>query len=133
MRKLLTCLLIMMLSTALANRLPVYTEKMTTITPNAAQPAFIVELKSNRTTGYSWFLETYDPTYLEVLDHRYVPSKSMVAGAGSVERWMFRLTDEALAVQHPIFVTLAYAYKRPWEKDMEPKRVIFQVMVRGSS
>jgi predicted secreted protein len=113
---------------ALADKLPIYTEKMTTITPSTAQPAFIVELKSNRTTGYSWFLETYDPAYLDILDHRYVPSKSMVAGAGSVERWTFRLTEEALTVQHPIFVTLAYAYKRPWEKDVEPKRVIFQVV-----
>jgi predicted secreted protein len=105
--------------------LPTYNEKTTTINQNAREPAFVIELKSNRTTGYSWTLEAYDPTDIELLAHQYVPPKEMIAGAAGTERWTFQLTKKGLSSSNPL--SLTFLYKRPWEAGKNGRTQTFVV------
>lgn len=111
-----------------ADPTPIYTEANTTITQNSNQPTFIIQLKSNRTTGYSWSLENYDEQAIQLLQHRYLPPTQMIAGAAGIEKWTFRLTKDAFAT--PKTFSIALVYKRPWEKDGDSRRVVFHVTVQ---
>jgi inhibitor of cysteine peptidase len=79
------------------------------------QPGGTVEisLEGNPTTGYSWFVVTpADPKILLVSDIKYTQNKAparMVGVGGS-----FTLTAKGLAKGK---TTLAFEYKRPWEKN----------------
>lgn len=49
-----------------------------------------IELKSNRTTGYSWALaEPVDRGKLRLIEHTYAHPRGAPAGAGGVEFWKF--------------------------------------------
>ena len=109
--------------------LPTYNEKITTITQSVGEPTFMIELKSNRTTGYSWVLEAYDPTFIQLIKHQYLPPTTMIVGAAGVERWTFQLTKEAFASSHPLLISLVY--KRPWEAKKPLKTVTFEVVTEG--
>lgn len=108
-----------------AGTLPVYTETERTIKQGADQPLFVIQLKSNPTTGYSWFLEPYDHKFIQLVEHWYVPSKKTLAGAGGTEQWQFQLTKEAFTAPHTLFIKLSY--RRPWETQPASKSVVFEI------
>jgi predicted secreted protein len=115
----------MSMTAVFANNLPVYTEANQTIRQEVNQPGFIIQLKSNPTTGYSWLLQTYDPKLIKLVQHRYVPPKQMLVGAGGVEQWEFQLTDAAFIAPQPIFIKLIY--RRPWEDQSASKSAVFEI------
>ncbi|HLB58345.1 MAG TPA: protease inhibitor I42 family protein, partial [Gammaproteobacteria bacterium] len=49
----------------------VYTEDKPAIVLTSTQPEFVIKLKSNATTGYSWFLRKYDPHFVRPVKHVY--------------------------------------------------------------
>jgi inhibitor of cysteine peptidase len=84
------------------------------------QPGGTVEisLDGNPTTGYSWFIvKPADPKILVVSEIKYTQNpapRGMVGVGGS-----FKLTGKALAKGK---TTLAFEYKRPWEKNTPAAR-----------
>ena len=48
-----------------SNTPPIYTEDKPVIMVTAKQPEFMIKLKSNATTGFSWFLRSYDATIVQ--------------------------------------------------------------------
>ena len=74
---------------------------------------YTIQLKSNPTTGYSWFITYYDHKLLTLRDHKYVPPKSDLVGAPGYEVWEFVATPEALKA--PCVTTIKMVYARPWE------------------
>ena len=77
------------------------------------RPYFTLQLNSNPTTGYSWFVVSYPRNLLKVVKHQYVPSTSKLIGAGGTEIWVFQALPAALAAPTVIKVIMMYA--RPWE------------------
>lgn len=110
-----------------SKNLPLYTNTNQLITVNASQPEFMIQLKSNPTTGYSWFLTFYNANYIKLIKHQYVHPDTKLVGAGGVEEWTFRLTDRAFVI--PRKLRLQFIYVRPWETKTVTKTTVFHVIV----
>jgi predicted secreted protein len=72
---------------------------------------FVIEAKTNPSTGYNWYPAGPIPSCLELLSTDYrssVSEGSHVVGAPSILRLRFKALRECV-------VRLEYVYKRPWE------------------
>ncbi|OGT22759.1 MAG: hypothetical protein A3C55_06110 [Gammaproteobacteria bacterium RIFCSPHIGHO2_02_FULL_42_13] len=87
-------------------------EKAMKLPPIEHMQNYTVKLSSNATTGYAWFIKSYDSNLLVLQSHRYVAPKTLRVGAGGYEIWVFAPTH-ALKAPHVIPVTFVYA--RSWE------------------
>ncbi|MCA0933631.1 protease inhibitor I42 family protein [Lutimonas saemankumensis] len=77
---------------------------------------FEIKLKSNRTTGYSWFLERgLKNSILDSVSVQYVIPENAATGAGGTEIWSFRARSKGEA-------RLLFIYKRAWEKEGDQMR-----------
>ena len=86
------------------------------VTVSADSKTIEIRLVSNKTTGYSWFLEHYNASLLKPISYRYiVPSVSMV-GAPGVSVWTFQVLPHAL----PIHDRITWVSIRPSEKLTSP-------------
>ena len=89
------------------------------------QTTFMLKLKSNPTTGYSYFLLHYDSNIITPVSRTYhAPEKSM-PGAGGYEEWEFKAKPEAFTVPRATVITLVYA--KPWEVQ-NPTSVNFKII-----
>lgn len=92
------------------------------------KPTFSISLAANRTTGYSWFVQRYNPHLLEPLKQEYLQPKKGLIGAGGQSVFTFKALPQAFKVQH--LMTITFVYARPWEmkaaKTMEYKVVTQQ-------
>jgi predicted secreted protein len=82
-----------------------------------------VYLKSNATTGYSWFLA--DDSYAERLtavDRKYVAPTTKLMGASGYEVWTFKAKNNSPLV--PAITKINFAYARPWEANPAKNLVI---------
>jgi inhibitor of cysteine peptidase len=83
----------------------------------------IVNLESNRSTGYSWSLAKAPALVLISLGQPVYQSDRSLPGAGGLESWRFRAS---VAGEQ----TLTLTYRRPWEKDIAPARAVeFRIKV----
>lgn len=112
-------------ATAETERLPVFSDPSQPIILSSSQPAFMIQLPSNRTTGYSWFLTFYDAKYIKLTKHRYIAPNSTLLGAGGLEEWTFQRVNPALIAPNQLI--LQFIYVRPWEKKAAEKTRIFYV------
>jgi predicted secreted protein len=101
-------------------------EKDATILVRQALPTFTITLQSNPSTGYSWFLESFDTGLLESVLHRYLPPESTAAGAPGKEVWTFRARHGAFVV--PRTSRIVFRYLRPWAAGDAPGESIFTVV-----
>lgn len=83
------------------------------IVVTSRSPEFTITLKSNPTTGYSWFLKDYNSSVLKPISQKYHPPKKTLPGAGGSEVWKFKVNPQAFAVPQITKIELVYA--RPWE------------------
>lgn len=113
----------------------VYDESKLAVTVSAGKPTFIIKLKSNPTTGYSWFLREYHPTFLVPIRHKFeTPTDKNLMGAPGYEVWTFRVKPEAFVVPQQTLIRLVYV--RPWETPGRTQQVVFRVssvVVSGES
>ncbi|HSW70423.1 MAG TPA: protease inhibitor I42 family protein [Gammaproteobacteria bacterium] len=109
--------------------LPIYTEQQTSFLITAEQPQFIIKLKSNPTTGYSWFLKKYASRYLQALAHRFQGPDTKMLGAPGYELWTFKMKPAAFVV--PLRTSLSFAYLRPWEKNEPSPSLVFWISTKG--
>jgi inhibitor of cysteine peptidase len=108
-----------------AQAIPTFAESQTNITISARQAEFILKLKSNPTTGYSWSIKDYSSAFLIPVKHYYQPSASQLVGAGGFEMWAFKLKRGAFEKPQPL--TISMMYSRPWEKKISARVVTFHV------
>jgi inhibitor of cysteine peptidase len=94
-----------------------YTEDKSAIIATAKKPEFIIKLNSNPTTGYGWFLRSYDSNLVMPVKHVYVAPDKKLVGAPGYELWTFRIKPAALVVPQQTMITLVYA--RPWETESQ--------------
>jgi len=114
-----------------SSEIPVYTEQKTSFIITPEQPEFIIKLKSNPTTGYSWFLREYHSRYLEPIKHRFLrPENSkMIMGAPGYELWTFKVKPAAFVV--PLRTSFVFNYLRPWEKRDPITKLVFWISTKG--
>lgn len=109
-------ILMMIIVTSAANAKPANT---TNYILTKSNPVLTFQLPSNPTTGYSWFLTSYDKNLLTLVRHQYFPVSAgknhtkPLLGAGGYEVWQFKATKNALKAPQITYVKLIYA--RPWE------------------
>lgn len=89
------------------------------VTVNEKEKTLTVRFKSNRTTGFSWFLSKYDTHLLKPSAYRYeVPAVGMM-GASGASVWTFQVLPAAKLV--PVITTITWLYARPWQKPTDAK------------
>lgn len=85
----------------------------------------VVELPSNRTTGYGWNYRNEEQVVELMGEPAYVqdPAPKGMVGVGGTEIWRFRAAKVGRQ-------TLRLEYARPWEKGVAPvKTVSFNLVV----
>ena len=83
------------------------------MTVSAKQQDFTIKMRANPTTGYRWFLQSYDKSLLKAVSYQYVASKNpKLIGAPGTAVFTFAPTQEAFAV--PQSTTITFEYARSW-------------------
>ncbi len=95
----------------------------------SSQPEFVIKLKSNPTTGYSWFLREYDNTIMTAVKHRFQPPTQALIGASGFELWTFRVKPAGFVV--PQQTTIRMVYMRPWQGSDSSTQLVFRVTTTG--
>ncbi len=96
-------------------------DRVIVLSPNHT---FEIVLPSNPTTGYSWDVQISNPNVVTNNSQKYVPDRSGRIGVGGTSTWTLR-TESVGETE------LVFSYLRPWEKDIEPTRVVkFTIHVR---
>lgn len=105
----------------------VYTEKNLAISVSADHPEFVIKLKSNPSTGYSWFLRTYDHNLLKPIKHTFeAPVYKGKVGVPGFDVWIFRVLPAGFIV--PQQTQLRFVYVRPWEAEStSAQQLVFSV------
>lgn len=112
---------------AAAKESAVYSDPTKPILVDKNSREFTITLKSNPTTGYSWFLGQYNHHIVSVISHRYVAPDTKLIGAGGKEVWVFKVSPDALVAPQILYVN--FIYTRLWELgDRDETR--FTVMTR---
>jgi len=102
-----------------------YNEDNTNIIVTRDHPEFTIKLKSNPTTGYSWFLREYDAKLIAPVNKKYKGPDKKLIGAGGFEIWTFKMKPNAFAVPHQTSLRMIYA--RPWNKLDSGTQIVFHV------
>lgn len=107
----------------------IYTEDKQNIVISASQPEFILKLKSNPTTGYSWYLREYDSAIITPVKHSFLPPTRMLIGASGFELWTFRVKPAGFSVPHQTAIRMVYA--RPWQSNDGATQSVFLITTQG--
>jgi len=102
-----------------------YTENQPNIIVKKSQPHFSIKLKSNPTTGYSWFLREYNSKFISPLKHQFEKPIKPVVGASGYEIWIFRVKPTGFIVPQRTPIRLVYA--RPWQANESATVLTFWV------
>ena len=95
----------------------IYDEDKQNIIVNIKHPEFILKLKSNPTTGYSWYLREYDANLISPIKHAFQQPVKELIGASGFESWTFRVKPAGFTV--PQQTTIRMVYARPWQGNGE--------------
>lgn len=90
-------------------------------------PTFTLRLRSNPTTGYSWFLVSYDRDLITPISQKFTPDTSKI-GAPGVDIWTFKVNSGAFVVPQATQITLQYF--RPWVVPTNGRKLSFMVTIR---
>ena len=108
----------------------VYNEDKQNIVVTANQPDFSIELKSNPTTGYSWFLREYDANLITAVKHKFQKGDQNLMGSPGYEIWTFHVKPTAFVV--PQQTSIRFIYARPWQGSESSTQVIFHISTQGN-
>ena len=106
-----------------------YTEDNLNIMVSPDQPMFMIKLKSNPTTGYSWFLREYDASMIIPLKHNFQAPTQNLIGASGFETWTFKVKSAGFTV--PQQTTIRMIYARPWQSMDSSTQLVFRVTTQG--
>ena len=123
MYKILISILLLLLSfSSIAKKQPVASDYSKPIIVKSSAPSFTINLPANRTTGFSWFISSYNNKLIMPISAKYqAPSGSMPGAPGS-SRWTFNVDDDAFTVPHILQITMIYA--RPWDLKGMTRKII---------
>lgn len=102
-----------------------YTENQSNVIVKKSQPQFSIKLKSNPTTGYSWFLREYNSKFILPLKHQFEKPTKQLVGASGYEIWTFRVKPAGFSV--PQQTQIRFVYTRPWQAKESASVLTFRV------
>lgn len=102
-----------------------YSESQVNIVVTKSQPSFTIQLKSNPSTGYAWFLRDYDHDLLSPVKHEFKSGNKELAGAPGAEIWVFKVKPSAFVVPQQSLIRMIYA--RPWQGAEGSTQLAFRV------
>ncbi|MFZ2315955.1 MAG: protease inhibitor I42 family protein [Gammaproteobacteria bacterium] len=105
----------------------IYSESRLNIVVEKKNPIFRIRLKSNPTTGYSWFLREYDHDLLVPVKHEFESPTMTVVGAPGSDVWTFKVKPTGFTV--PQQSTLRMVYARPWQGADGSTQIVFRVSI----
>jgi inhibitor of cysteine peptidase len=105
-----------------------FTNSAEIITVSVNSPTFLIRLKSNPTTGYSWFAKKYDMQLIDIEGHKYFAPNTKLIGASGYEEWLFKVKSPS-RLKTPVTTSIGMSYERPWEK-APTKMVMFKVIIK---
>lgn len=112
------------------NQVPIFTQDKPYIMLTKQQPEFILKLKSNPTTGYSWFLREYDQHLVIPIKQEYQQGKQkLLIGAPGAELWTFKMNQNAFLV--PQQTVLRFVYVRPWQSNDSATELLVYVTTKS--
>lgn len=103
--------------------------KSNTIYVDRDQSQFTIKLDSNRTTGYSWSLKSYDKKFISLVSHEYIPPNTKLIGAPGYETWVFQATPNFFHASKMTQISLNYA--RSWEHGKSIKTAVYKIVKKG--
>jgi inhibitor of cysteine peptidase len=89
-----------------------FTDPAKPIMVGKTSSTFTIKLKSNPTTGFSWFLVGYDSNVIKPVSHKYYAPNTKLVGASGYEKWIFKVKPAGFVV--PQITKIQLAYTRPW-------------------
>ena len=107
-----------------------FTDPNKAIQVRRSSPIIFLKLRSNPTTGYSWFLVQYDHHLIRPMVRKYVPAMSELVGASGYDVWEFSVKPDAFVVPQMTQVTLRYL--RPWVVPTNGQRLSFTIMIEDT-
>lgn len=113
-----------------SNKDQVYSEDNLNVMVTPSKPQFTIKLKSNPTTGYSWFLREYNKDYIKPLKHRFEASKDKLIGAPGFDYWTFQAKEAMFTVPQQTIIRLIYA--RPWKATDGSTPIVVRVTSQSS-
>jgi inhibitor of cysteine peptidase len=108
---------------AAGNNVPIFTEENPQIHLNSNQQRFMIRLKSNPTTGYSWDFNSNDKKHIALIQHDFEKPNTGLVGAPGYETWLFEIKDSQFNL-----IKLDFVYRRAWEQGAIGKQVIFELI-----
>jgi inhibitor of cysteine peptidase len=82
-----------------------------------------VSLAENPSTGYKWEFVSRPEPICVIATNAYVANTAIgTVGAGGMHDWDFRAVDKGTT-------TVSLAYRRPWEKDVQPVQMFTLTLV----
>lgn len=143
-KKLLLCIVVMVLgnlictfsyaavqnhkSAAAKDNQSSYTEDKLNIAISPKQPEFTLRLKSNPTTGFSWFLREYDTNLITPIKHSFEKPTKTLMGAPGYELWTFKVKPAGFVMPQQTAIRLTYA--RPWESSDSATQIVYYIFTR---
>jgi len=106
----------------------IFTDPNKAIQVTRQSPRFSLTLRSNPTTGYSWFLVGYDHNLIAPVSNQFKADTSKV-GAPGKEIWTFKVKPEAFIVPQATELTLQYF--RPWVVPTNGRKLSFLVVMHN--
>lgn len=106
-----------------------YTEDKPNIAVDAKHAEFILKIKSNPTTGYSWFLREYDANLIMPVKHSFLPPEKSLIGAPGYELWTFRVKPIGFVVPQQTIIRMIYS--RPWQGSDSSTQLVFRISTQG--
>lgn len=107
----------------------VYSEDKSNIAVTSKQPEFVIKLKSNPSTGYSWYLREYDSNLIVPVKHSYEQATSELIGAPGYELWTFKVKPAGFVVPQQTVMRMVYA--RPWQGSDSSTQLVFRITTAG--
>lgn len=80
---------------------------------SADSPMVTVQLPANLTTGYHWYLASYDNSQIQPSGYRYLEPSTKLMGSPGEAQFTLKLLGDAFVVPKLLHVT--FVYQRPWE------------------
>ncbi len=75
---------------------------------------FVIELKSNPTTGYKWY-PVFDNDYFAIESNINFKNENLKIGGGGLEKFIFKPLHSGETV-------INFFYKRPWDNNEKEKQ-----------
>lgn len=107
----------------------VFTEEKLNILVSPHQPEFTLKLKSNPTTGYTWFLRGYDSNLISPVKHSFQAGNQKLMGAPGFEYWTFRVKPAGFTVPQQTMIRMIYA--RPWASSDSSTVLVFHITTQS--